>query len=70
MSARNTAQIVRDVFLESELELPGINYQTDALYVRIGMSGDTCRGRHHHCPSQEVHQRPGPGHHEQGGTAR
>ena len=38
MSARNTSQIVRDVFLESELELPGINYQTTALYVRIGMS--------------------------------
>ena len=38
MSARNTAQIVRDVFLESELELPGIIYQTAALYVRIGMS--------------------------------
>ena len=38
MSAHNTGQIVRDVFLESELELPGINYQTAALYARIRLS--------------------------------
>ena len=43
MSARNTARIVREAFLESDLMLPGINYQTAALYIRIGMTDTEIR---------------------------
>ena len=38
MSAKQTARVVRDVFLESDLELKGINYQSAAMYVRYGMT--------------------------------
>ena len=38
MSAKQTARVVRDVFLESDLEFKGINYQSAAMYVRYGMT--------------------------------
>ena len=36
MSSHNTARVVRDVFLESRLEVRGINYTSAAMYVRYG----------------------------------
>ena len=36
MSARNTARVVRDRFIESELEVKGVDYKSAAMYVRYG----------------------------------
>ena len=38
MSAHQTARVIRDAYLESDLKMSGVNYQTAALYVRLGMT--------------------------------
>ena len=38
LSARNTARIVRDVFIDSNMEVDGFNYKSAAMYVRYGMT--------------------------------
>mgnify|MGYP007045536866 CR=1 FL=1 len=38
LSARQTARVVRDAYIGSELEYKGIDYKSAAMYVRYGMS--------------------------------
>ena len=70
MSAKQTARVVREVFLESDLELKGINYQSAAMYVRYGMTDAEIRslGLTRVVPVRRyTGGRAGPGPQEQGG---
>ena len=45
MSARKTSQVVGKVFLESDIKVEGVNYQSAAIYVKFGMSDSEIRAR-------------------------
>ena len=43
LSARNSSRIVRKVFIDSKLELEGVDYKSAAMYVRYGMEDHEIR---------------------------
>ena len=45
LSARNSARIVREVFLESPMEVEGADYRSAAMYVRFGMTDTEIRAQ-------------------------